>query len=164
VAGNDLVGLRFEQVPILDEPQDLLVPRDHPLAGRESVTLDEAAHDPWVLPDPAACDHHELTAVACAAAGFTPKVAHEAEDWAAVGALVAHGFGVCLKPRLVRVAPDLPVTAIPLAGPAAPRRRIMTCTRRGSRQQRHIALGLEALEAAAVATDAAAPAPVRRVS
>jgi DNA-binding transcriptional LysR family regulator len=145
---------RFEQEPLLDEPQDLLVPRDHPLAGRTSVALEDAAAEDWVLPAPGSCDHHEITTVACAAAGFTPKSAHEAMEWSAVAAMVANGFGVSLKPRLVRIPSDLPVVAIPLAG-AAPRRRILACTRRGSREQPHIAAGLTALQAAAQA--AAAP-------
>jgi DNA-binding transcriptional LysR family regulator len=151
---------RFEQEPLLDEPQDLLVPRDHRLAARASVALEEAAHEPWVLPAPGACDHHEMTTAACAAAGFSPKAAHEAMEWSAVASLVAHGFGVCLKPRLVRVPGDLPVVPIPLDGPSAPRRRILTCTRRGSRHQPHIARGLDALRvAAAAATRPMAPLP-----
>jgi DNA-binding transcriptional LysR family regulator len=142
---------RFEQQPLVDEPQDLLVPADHRLAGREGVALEEAAQEPWVLPTPGTCDHHEITTAACAAAGFTPKVAHEAEDWSAVGSIVAAGLGVCLKPRYVRVPAEQAVAAVALTGPAAPRRRILTCTRRGSRGRPHIAAGLDALAAAAAA-------------
>jgi DNA-binding transcriptional LysR family regulator len=140
---------RFAQRLLLDEPQDLLVPRDHPLAGRRSASLDEVAHEPWVLPAPGSCDHRDITTVACAAAGFSPKVAHEAMEWWAVASLVAVGLGVCLKPRLVRIPAELPVVAVPLDGPTAPRRRVLACIRRGSGDQRHIALGLDALAAAA---------------
>jgi DNA-binding transcriptional LysR family regulator len=155
--GPPLDDPRFEQQPLLDEPQDLLVPPDHRLAGRTPVPLEEVAHEPWVLPAPGTCDHHEISTAACAAAGFTPKVAHEAMDWPAVATIVAAGLGVCLKPRFVRVPAELPVVAVPLAGPAPPRRRILTCTRRGSSGQAHIALGLDALRAAAAhaASDAA---------
>jgi DNA-binding transcriptional LysR family regulator len=149
--GPPLDDPRFEQEPLLDEPQDLLVPTDHRLAGAGPVALEEVAQEPWVLPDPATCDHHEISAAACAAAGFTPKVAHEATDWSAVAAIVAAGLGVCLKPRLVQIPTELPVVAVPLAGPAAPRRRLLTCTRRGSRGQPHVAAGLEALSVAATA-------------
>lgn len=137
---------RFDQQPLLDEPQDLLVPADHPLAAREVVRLEEVAHESWVLPTPHSCDQYELVAVACATAGFTPKISHVAKEWSATLALVAHGFGICLKPRLVPLPADLPVVRVPLSQPA-PRRRILTCTRRGSRRQRPIALGLEALAA-----------------
>jgi DNA-binding transcriptional LysR family regulator len=152
--GPPLDDPRFEQETLLDEPMDLLVPRDHRLAGADPVALEEVAHEPWILPAPGTCDHQEISAAACAAAGFTPKVAHEAMDWPAVAAIVGCGLGVCLKPRLVRVPAELPVVAIPLAGPAAPRRRLLTCTRRGSRAQPHIAAGLEALAAAAATATA----------
>jgi DNA-binding transcriptional LysR family regulator len=38
---------------LYDEPRALLVPLDHPLAGKESVTLDDIAGEaiPW-FPDP----------------------------------------------------------------------------------------------------------------
>ncbi|MDN5916959.1 MAG: LysR family transcriptional regulator [Pseudonocardia sp.] len=140
---------RFEQSPLLDEPQDLLVPRDHPLAGAPSVALEQAAHEPWVLAAPGTCDQHELALVACAAAGFRPTVAHEAREWAAVASLVSYGFGVALVPRLVRIPGELPVTRVPLRDTTAPRRRLLTCIRRGSREQRPIAAGLDALTTAA---------------
>jgi DNA-binding transcriptional LysR family regulator len=142
---------RFQQQPLLDEPQDLLVARDHPLAGRDRVALEEAATEPWVLPAPGSCDHREVTTMACAAAGFTPKVAHEAVEWTAVATMVAHGLGVCLTPRLVRIPADLAVVTVPLSGASTPHRRILTCIRRGAEAQPHIAAGLTALEAAAAA-------------
>jgi DNA-binding transcriptional LysR family regulator len=152
---------RFEQEPLLDEPQDLLVPLDHPLAGRAEVALEELAHDPWVLPEPHSCDQYNLTVLACASAGYTPKVAHHTKEWGATFALVAHGFGICMKPRLVPVSGDLPVVQVPLREPT-PRRRLLTTTRRGSRAQRPIAAGLAALTEAARAAEAprgpAAPA------
>ncbi|WP_028924561.1 LysR family transcriptional regulator [Pseudonocardia acaciae] len=148
---------RFDQQRLLDEPQDLLVPLDHPLAGRDTVGLEQLAHDDWVLPPPHSCDQYELVAVACATAGFTPKIAHEVKEWAPTIATVAYGFGVCLKPRLVPIPADTPVACIPLRRPA-PRRRLLTCTRRGSREQRPIALGLEALAEAAAQMNAKAAA------
>jgi DNA-binding transcriptional LysR family regulator len=155
--GPPLDDPRFEQHPLLDEPQDLLLPRDHRLAEQSCVALEEAAQEPWVLPAPGTCDHHDITTAACAAAGFTPKAAHEAMDWSAVAALVAAGLGVCLKPRFVPVPAELAVVAVPLAGPTAPHRRVLTCTRRGSRDQPHISRGLDALRTAAAAARATGP-------
>jgi DNA-binding transcriptional LysR family regulator len=140
---------RFEQHALLDEPQDLLVPRDHPLARCTEVSLEDAARDPWVLAAPGSCDQYDIAVMACAAAGFTPKVLHEAREWAAVASLVAHGLGVSLMPRLVRIPGELPVARIRLSGPTVPRRRLLTCVRRGNGGARHVALGLDALRAAA---------------
>ena len=141
---------RFEQDLLLDVPQDLLVPGGHPLAGEADVTLDRAAHEPWILPVPNGCDHYELALVACTQAGFRPTVAHDAQDWAAIAALVGNGLGVSLIPRLVRIPESLNAVRVPLTDPAAPRRRLLTCIRRGSGSQRAIATGLTALATAAM--------------
>jgi len=138
---------RFALQALLDDRQDLLVPVDHPLAGASDVTLDGASGESWVLAAPGTCDQYELTLVACAAAGFRPAVTHEVKEWAAVASLVAHGFGVAMMPRLVRVPTELPIARVPLRD--APRRRLLTCVRRGSADRPHIALGLDALGAVA---------------
>ncbi|MGP3973716.1 LysR family transcriptional regulator [Streptomyces sp. 8N114] len=152
---------QFRQHPLLTEPQDLLVPDDHRFArhspdardargaqGTAGVTLADAAEESWIRAgDPN--DQHQLLQAACAAAGFTPRVAQAAVDWTAVASLVAHGFGICLIPRLARVPAGLPVTRVPLSGVHAPIRRILTCVRRGAEQQPLIAYGLAALQEAA---------------
>ncbi len=102
---------RFDQRPLLDEPQNLLVPEGHPLAGRDGVRLEEAAHEHWIA-SPERADQYRLLLSACASAGFTPHVAHGAREWFAVSALVAHGFGVCLVPRLAPVPPEHPVRRV----------------------------------------------------
>lgn len=135
---------KFDQRRLLDEPQDMLVSADHPLAGKPTVTLEDFKFDEWVLPVAHSCDQFELASVACAAAGFTPKVRHQAKEWAATIAMVAHGLGVCLLPRLVPIPSGMAVVRLALRDPV-PRRRLLTCTRRGSREQRAIALGLDAL-------------------
>lgn len=56
-------------------------------------------------------------------------------------------------PRLVRIPSELGVVRVPLSGAPAPRRRLLTCVRRGSRGQRHIALGLDALATTAQVLD-----------
>ncbi|WP_130289688.1 LysR family transcriptional regulator [Pseudonocardia sediminis] len=145
---------RFEQAALLDEPQDLLVPAGHRLAREPETTLDAAADDPWVLAAPGSCDQYELALVACAAAGFRPTVAHEVREWAAVASLVSYGFGVALVPRFVRIPGELPVVRIPLRDGPTPRRRLLTCVRRGSAGRPPIALGLSALAAAAASLTA----------
>ena len=149
---------RFEQQALLDDPEDLLVPAGHPLAGRDEVALEETAHEDWVLPEPHSCDHYELVSAACATAGFTPRIAHHAGDWGATFALVSAGFGVCLKPRQVPVSDELALVAVPVREPT-PRRRLLTVTRRGTRGQRAIAAGLAALAGAASRSTPLPPAP-----
>lgn len=148
----------FQQEPLLDEPQDLLVSAGHELATRDSVTLSEAAREPWIVAAPGSCDAHELLLVACAAAGFTPSIAHHAAEWPAVSALVAQGLGVALIPRLAQIPPGASAVRIPIGGSPVPSRRILTCVRRGSRDHPVIEAGLEALHDARDG-DAAIPVP-----
>src|SRR5436190_1852241 len=58
-----LSDARFDQQPLLDDPFDLVVPADHPLAGRERIDLSEAAHEDWIAPMPdSPCSPHVLSA------------------------------------------------------------------------------------------------------
>lgn len=122
---------RFDQRPLLDDPLDLVVPQDHPLTGRGRVTLADAAREPWILGSPGTT-YHQLVLAACMSAGFTPYIAHYADEWGTGTALVAYGLGVILVPRLARLSDESLVTRIPLHGEPAPARRIMAVTRLGA--------------------------------
>lgn len=135
---------RFEQSTLLDEPQDLLVPPGHRLAEGGAAELAEAAKESWIG-SPDRRDQHHLMLTACAAAGFTPRIAHHANEWFAVAALVSAGFGIGLVPRLAPLPPEHEAVRVPLRGEPVPSRRIVTCVRRGSERQPAIARGLEAL-------------------
>lgn len=135
---------RFDQQPLLDEPLDLLVPVGHELAGRQSVQLCDAAGERWVI-SRHGTEHHDLTLIACTAAGFAPEVAHRAREWFAVSALVAAGFGVALMPRLGCIPPEHKVVRVPLHGSPIPSRRIVTAVRCGSRDYPSIKETLDAL-------------------
>ena len=137
---------RFEHAPLLDDPQDLLVPGGHPLARPGGVELAEAAGVDWIVKRHHN-DTHPLLIAAATAAGFTPRVTHQVKEWYAVSAMVAEGFGVCLLPRLVPIPAHHRVTRVPLLGPTRPSRRLLTCVRRGSADHPVIAAGLTALRA-----------------
>lgn len=136
---------RFEQQPLLEDPLDLLLPVGHPLAGEASVSLGQTAAEPWILDRPGR-PYHQLAMTACAAAGFTPAVAHQAMEWDTGAALVAAGLGVALAPRLARLPAGYDIVRVPLRGDPTPSRRILTSVRRGSGAQPVIATALEALQ------------------
>ncbi|MGH3503525.1 MAG: LysR family transcriptional regulator [Nocardioidaceae bacterium] len=136
---------RFDQETLLDDPLDLLVPASHPLADRSSVLLSDTADEPWILDRPGR-PHHQLVQNACAAAGFTPSIAHEAAEWDTGAALVDAGLGVALIPRLARIPGGYRTVRVPLRGDPTPARHILTGVRRGSRLQPAIATALWALE------------------
>jgi DNA-binding transcriptional LysR family regulator len=82
---------------ILVEPLVLAVATTHPLAGRPHVTLSEVAAEPFVLRR-APSGMRTRTLELCAAAGFEPEVAFEADDLPTVRGLVAAGLGVAVVP------------------------------------------------------------------
>lgn len=139
---------RFDQHGLLDDPLDLVVPSDHPLTRRRTVTLTDAADESWILGRPGSTYHH-LVLTACTAAGFTPDIAHYADEWDTGTALVAHGFGIILVPRLARLQADWPVSRIPLRGEPAPVRRILSATRLGSREHPAVTAALSTIRTAA---------------
>jgi DNA-binding transcriptional LysR family regulator len=140
-AADDRASL--DQERLVDDPFDLLVPAEHPLARRGAVDLAETADEAWIaLPE--SLDQHRLVQAAWLAAGFTPRVTHTAKEWDAVIALVGHGFGVSLIPRLAPLPAHQAVVRLPLRGEPAPFRRVFTVVRRGSRRQ----AGIEAVCAA----------------
>ncbi len=135
---------RFAQHLLLDDPLDLVVPQDHPLARQASVSIADAAEEDWIIGRPGGT-YHQLVMASCAGAGFTPKIAHHADEWETGIALVSAGFGVCVVSRLSRW-PDLhPVARIPLSGEHAPSRRIAAVTRAGAQRRRPVAHALAEL-------------------
>ena len=144
--------VRFDQAHLLDDVLDLVVPANHPLAARETIDLSAAERETWISP------HHDqgrLIHALCIAAGFAPHTVHHADDWQAVLALVRHGLGVCLVPRLVSLDAYPGLVRLPLNGAPPPSRRILTCVRRGSSGQTAIADGLTALRERAAQVAAA---------
>jgi DNA-binding transcriptional LysR family regulator len=135
---------RFEQRQLLEDPLDLLVPSSHRLAHEDSVLLGELVEEPWIMDRPGR-PYHQLLQTACAAAGFSPAVAHIATEWDTGAALVAAGLGIALIPRLAHLPTGYPIVRVPLRGDPSPSRHILTGIRRGSAQQPLTALALETL-------------------
>jgi DNA-binding transcriptional LysR family regulator len=139
---------RFEQRHLLEDPLDLLVPQTHRLAGEQSVLLSDLDGESWIMDRPGR-PYHQLLQTACAAAGFSPAVAHVASEWDTGAALVAGELGIAMIPRLAHLPTGYPVVRIPLRGDPTPSRHILTGVRRGSSRQPIIAAALTALDASA---------------
>lgn len=100
---------------LLDDPSDLLVHHEHPLARRRRVTFADLRDESWLLPTfgpevPA----QKLITAACASAGFQPNVIFQVNDCEMTKALVADNVGVALLPRLAIHPAHPKVTARPL--------------------------------------------------
>jgi DNA-binding transcriptional LysR family regulator len=81
--------------------------------------------------------------VACAAAGFAPRVVHRADDARLIQALVAAGLGIALLPALA-CEPAAGVSYREVT-PSPPRRHITALARRGATRRPALAAALAAL-------------------
>ncbi|GAA2084884.1 LysR family transcriptional regulator [Streptomyces albiaxialis] len=136
--------VRFDHAPLFDDPYDVLTHEDHPCAHRDTVAFGDLADEGWIVSMPG-MSARQLELAACSAAGFTPRIVHQACDFALRASLVAHGLGIALVPRLIGVPDNLPVTRTPLAGTPRPTRRLLSVVRAGSQTHPAIAVALAAL-------------------
>ena len=145
--GEDLEG--FVVHPLLDEEVRVALPRDHPLAAKETVSMTDLTDEEWIA-GCARCRGHLLTIAHDA--GFAPKVAFETEDYVAVQGFVAAGLGVALIPDLIRAATSNPDVSIRPLDPQS-RRRIHGMTTDDLLKVPAVAATLEALTVSAQAVD-----------
>lgn len=87
--------------PLARDLADVVVRRDHPLAGRERVSPHDLLEEGWIAtPDGTICRewlgrmHHGT--------GRTPRIAHRSTEFDSHLALVRAGLGIALVPRLGR--------------------------------------------------------------
>ncbi len=68
---------RVHYLPILKQDTLLVMPKSHPCAGREGLTLADFRNDPFILPtDSETLYSDRMVRSACIAAGFEPKILH----------------------------------------------------------------------------------------
>ena len=140
---------RYRRVDLIADVMDAVVPADHPLAVRSSVTLADLASDVWVGAAASDACGHIVTGI-CAAAGFSPDVQHYCREWDAVAALVAAGVGVALIPRSAQPLRPSGLAVLPVAGAPASR-LLFALVRAGTEADPATHAALEALGAVAAA-------------
>jgi DNA-binding transcriptional LysR family regulator len=121
-----LLAPDLELTPLLEDPYDVILPDDHPLAARTEVALEELADERFVV-HPYGMGCREGTVAACRAEGFEPKVAIECDENDQVQAFVGTGLGVGVYPRLALANARPGVAIRPVAG-EVPIRRIFAAT------------------------------------
>jgi DNA-binding transcriptional LysR family regulator len=127
---RETLGPGLTRVDLVEDPLHLALPRDHPLADRETVGLADLDGEAWVQTSAASpCARHVVRA--CHRAGFEPAVSFESDDYQTVQGLVAAGVGVALIPQLAlsNVRPDITVRALDSGSPV---RRVVAATAAGS--------------------------------
>ena len=112
---------------LFTDPTVLLVGAGHRLARRRTVTMSALADEQWII----RAGGHPVVEVldrSALAAGFTPKISFQANDYQEAQAMVSVGLGIALAPRTATVNqhPDVRVVSL---GDSAPARRILVAHR-----------------------------------
>ncbi len=94
-------GGPLEFVPLFEDPMYVALPVDHPLAHAPELDLGALAGEAWMLPTTVTCPDAYLFQQACSAADFTPQIAFQYDDHAALLGFVAAGVGVAVIPDMV---------------------------------------------------------------
>jgi DNA-binding transcriptional LysR family regulator len=130
-AGETPLEGEMTRVGLLEDPMYLALPREHPLAERERVRLEDLHDDAWVQTSSSSpCARHVVRS--CHAAGFEPRVSFESDDYQTVQGLVAAGVGVALIPELALsvVREDIAIRSL---SPAPPVRDVIAAVPAGAR-------------------------------
>ena len=119
----------FVLTELFTDPTVLLVGSTHRLARRRSVRMVDLAAEPWII----RAGGHPVVEVlqrSAVAAGFTPTIAFQANDYQEAQAMVSVGLGIALAPRTATVNqhPDVRVLSL---GDTAPPRRVLVAHRAG---------------------------------
>src|SRR4051794_5940751 len=144
-AFNPLRDAAVDKTPLLDDPMFLVLPRDHPLARKPDVRLEDLADEAWIQGTATTCPDTSILLRAANTAGFEPRIAFHSDDYTAIQGFIAAGVGVGLIPdlALVSVRDDIAIRDL---GPQAPARRIFAATLDGSYRAPATAAMLEVLQ------------------
>jgi DNA-binding transcriptional LysR family regulator len=131
-AGGELPRPRdMARVELLQDRLFLALPREHRLATRQRIRLEDLAREAWVQTSSSSpCARHVVRS--CHAAGFEPNVAFESDDYQTVQGLVAAAVGVALIPELALsvVREDIVIRAL---SPGSPVRQVFAAAPSGAR-------------------------------
>lgn len=126
-------GAGMERIPLLEDPLVVGISRTHPLSTRPAIGLTELAGEPWIAGLPGTT-FGALVQRACRAAGFEPRIAHRAREFALQQALVEASLGVALLPSLACARPRPDIAYLPIH-PSTLVRHICALARKGGRQR-----------------------------
>ena len=102
--------------PLAGDHYVLVVPPNHPLAGRETIDLAEASDEPFVFYSAAGSLYYTCME-ACAAAGFRPNIVCYSDHAATRFSLISAGMGVGFFPYAEARRPPFHVAVVQLTQP-----------------------------------------------
>ena len=146
-AGHTDDGLVY--LPLLTDPFRLLLPREHRLATRRRISLDELKAETWI---DLRCEFdccRAMNAAAFRRAGFNPTWVAEADEYWPAQGFVAAGLGLALVPALALGITHAGIAVRPLDPLNEPTRDVLAVTRAASDISTAVQTMLKALSDAA---------------
>jgi len=121
----------IDRVPLLDDPMYVALPRDHPMAAKRTLKLEDLSAESWILGSTGSCPDASIFLRSCQVAGFEPRIAFNSDDYFAMQGFVAAGVGASFIPdlALMSVRDDIVIRSL---GPMPPVRQIMAATLKDS--------------------------------
>src|SRR5271163_4846321 len=89
----------LELFPLRTEPLFAVLPKDHPRAGAESLSLKELRGESFVMLRDGHC-FRDVSVAACTRAKVNPRIAFESGQFSSLLGMVAAGVGVSLVPEM----------------------------------------------------------------
>lgn len=117
---NPISGAEFHWQPLFLDRMSVVLPQNHPLAGRKSLYLDELRQEHFIVSNLGFDMSSEMIRM-CHLAGFEPYIVYEGSGEDLCGRLVGAGVGVMLAPYSITQGVGLmgvdmvPLPSIPLA-------------------------------------------------
>lgn len=141
------------ETPLFTDVADVILRRDHPLAGAASLTPTDLADEDWIATFDSTICRQWLRRLFDGVSN-APRIVHESMEFENHLELVRAGLGVALVPRMGRpvLHPDL--VAIPTVQPASTR-GVSAVHRRSQADSPALQVVLEGVRAAAAARSAA---------
>lgn len=134
----------YERHELCVEDFAVVLPQKHPLAGEESINMQQLQNEDWVDHDIYESPTGRIIRSACQAAGFLPQFTARLDDHHAALSLVSAGLGITVLPHLALM--DLPAGVVvkPLSKPQV-QRRIVAHLRRSQRTEPLVTESLKCL-------------------
>lgn len=135
-----------ESTTLLVDTADVLLHRDHPLAGSDVLSPGDLLQDRWVCTPPGTICHDWLLHM-FAVHDVRPRLPYVDNDYATHVAMVTAGVAVALVPRLGRTPLPTDVVVVPVVDPV-PQRKVQLIWRRSATSnpaRRHLQAELETI-------------------
>lgn len=139
-----LVPDHVQSLVVAHDEADVLLPRDHPLAGRARVATIDLVDERWIATPSGTICRAWLDRM-YVGTGRVPRIAHVAMEFDSHIALVEAGLGIALVPRLGRQPLPAGVAAVPAHDPV-PTRTVTALHRRSSGSSPAIRAVVDALQ------------------